>query len=239
MWKPPFGTRPSGRAILEVEMNVRVEENRFLSVPCEPEERIVFDRQEKKYHLLRQSAARLWDEIGEGGAFDLAAVTSEADDPIAQLVDAGLISIEPDQSAPRGVTRRVWLTRTGKASAAALVLPLVATIATPRFVLGQDASLLDLNEEQAGLETVETTAEELSQLTPRERRRLRRQQRNQGGEQEITTTTQTRTRRRRNGGTSNGGTTFEQPTVSTPQPTTTGQEEENASSLAEYFRRRN
>ncbi|HJU85968.1 MAG TPA: hypothetical protein VJ788_01195 [Gemmatimonadota bacterium] len=211
-------------------MNVRVDENRFLSVTCEPEERVVFDRQEKKYHLLRQSAARLWDEIGEGGAFDLAAVTSDADDPIAQLVDAGLISIEPDQSVPRGLTRRVWLTRTGKASAAALVLPLVASIATPQLVLGQDLSPVDVNEEQTDLEK---TAEELSELTPRERRRLRRQQRNQGGEEEITTpTTPTTTRRRRQ------GTTVEQPTVSTPATTTT-QEEETTSALADFFRRRN
>ena len=214
-------------------MNVRVDENRFLSVSCEPEERVVFDRQEKKYHLLRQSAARLWDEIGEGGAFDLAAVTSEADDPIGQLVAAGLISIEPDQSAPRGVTRRVWLTRTGKASAAALVLPLVATIATPQFVLGQDLSPVDGNEE---LTDLEKTAEELNQLTPRERRRLRRQRRKPGGEEEVTTTPTTTTRRRRG---NDGTTTFEQPTVATPPTPTTQQEEETTSSLADYFRRRN
>jgi hypothetical protein len=231
--KPPFGTRPPGRAILEVEMNVRVEENRFLSVSCEPEERVVFDRQEKKYHLLRQSAARLWDEIGEGGAFDLAAVTSEADDPIGQLVDAGLISIEPDQSAPRGLTRRVWLTRTGKASAAALVLPLVATIATPQLVLGQELSPVESSEEETELEALEKTAEELDQLTPRERRRYRRQQRNQGGE-EITTSPTTTTRQR-----GRSGSTFEQPTVSTPPTTTTQQQEETTSSLADFFRRRN
>jgi hypothetical protein len=114
-----------------------VDENRFLSVACEPEERVVFDRQETKYHLLRDAAARLWDEIGEGGSFDLASVVSETEDPIAQLVEAGLISVEPGQAAVRGISRRVWLTRTGKASAAAVVLPLVATIATPRFALGQ------------------------------------------------------------------------------------------------------
>ena len=118
-------------------MNVRVDENRFLSVACEPEERVVFDRQETKYHLLRDAAARLWDEIGEGGSFDLASVVSETEDPIAQLVEAGLLSVDPDQTAARGISRRVWLTRTGKASAAAVVLPLVATIATPRFALGQ------------------------------------------------------------------------------------------------------
>jgi len=118
-------------------VNVRVDENRFLSVACEPEERVVFDRQETKYHLLRDAAARLWDEIGEGGSFDLASVVSETEDPIAQLVEAGLLSVEPGQTAARGISRRVWLTRTGKASAAAVVLPLVATIATPRFALGQ------------------------------------------------------------------------------------------------------
>lgn len=196
-------------------MNVRVDENRFLSVPCEPEERVVFDRQEKKYHLLRESAARLWDEIGEGGAFDLATVTSEAEDPLAQLVDAGLVSIEPDQSAPRGITRRVWLTRTGKASAAAIVLPLVATIATPRFVLGQEEngpSIVDLNEEPTGV--VEETTEELEKLTATERRRLKREQRKR--EQGEGTTP-----------------TYEQPIVGTP---TTPQD--TTSSLSGYFRRR-
>ncbi|HET7693861.1 MAG TPA: hypothetical protein VFM44_12305 [Gemmatimonadota bacterium] len=194
-------------------MNVRVDENRFLSVPCEPEERVVFDRQEKKYHLLRESAARLWDEIGEGGAFDLATVTSEAEDPLAQLVDAGLVSIEPDQTAPRGITRRVWLTRTGKASAAAIVLPLVATIATPRFVLGQaDVSIVDLNEEPTAV--VEETTEELEKLTATERRRLKREQRKR--EQGEGTTP-----------------TYEQPIVGTP---TTPQD--TTSSLSGYFRRR-
>lgn len=196
-------------------MNVRVDENRFLSVPCEPEERVVFDRQEKKYHLLRESAARLWDEIGEGGAYDLATVTSEAEDPLAQLVDAGLVSIEPDQTAPRGITRRVWLTRTGKASAAAIVLPLVATIATPRFVLGQEEngpSIVDLNEEPTGV--VEETTEELEKLTATERRRLKREQRKR--EQGEGTTP-----------------TYEQPIVGTP---TTPQD--TTSSLSGYFRRR-
>lgn len=201
-------------------MNVRVDENRFLSVPCEPEERVVFDRQEKKYHLLRESAARLWDEIGEGGAFDLATVTSEAEDPIAPLVEAGLVTVEADQSAPRGITRRVWLTRTGKASAAAIVLPLVATIATPRFALGQPGgpSLVELNEESTA--DIEEAADDLSQLTPRERRRLRRLERNQG-EDELTTPT------------------FEGPTVSTPTTRTRNrQEEENTSTLTDFFNSR-
>lgn len=118
-------------------MKVRVDENRFLSVACEPAERVVFDRQETKYHLLRDAAARLWDEIGEGGSFDLASNSWESEDPIAQLAEAGLISIESDQAAPQGITRRAWLTRTGKASAAAVVLPLVATIVTPQLALGQ------------------------------------------------------------------------------------------------------
>jgi len=122
---------------VEVGMRVRVDENRFLSVACEPEERVVFDRQETKYHLLRDAAARLWDEIGKGGSFELASTSSEEQDPVAKLAEAGLISIEPDRSAPQGITRRVWLTRTSKASAAAVVLPLVATIVTPRLALGQ------------------------------------------------------------------------------------------------------
>lgn len=221
-------------------MNVRVDENRFLSVACEPEERVVFDRQEKQYHLLRESAARLWDEIGEGGAFDLATVTSEEDNPIAQLVAAGLVSIDADQSAARGITRRVWLTRTGKASAAAIVLPLVATIATPRFALGQDeVSLVDENE-TPGLDEVDET-QDLSDLTGRERRRLRREQKKEleEAEQPIETPTfqEPTTRRRRRG---EDTPTFQEPTNTTPTTLFPEEEkEETTSTLSNFFRRRN
>jgi len=118
-------------------MHVRVEASRFLSVTCEPDERVVFDRRETKYHLLRGAAARLWDEIGPGGTFDVGTSLREAEDPIAELVNAGLVSMEAPPADPHPITRRVWLTRTGKASAAAIVLPLVATIVPPRLALGQ------------------------------------------------------------------------------------------------------
>lgn len=123
-------------------MNVRVEPNRFLSVSCEPDERIVFDRKETKYHLLRESAARLWDDICEGGTFEVAA-GPDGNEPLTLLAEAGLIGIDDDASS-EGITRRVWLRRTGKVSAAAVVLPLVASITTPRLVLGQEPSLEDL-----------------------------------------------------------------------------------------------
>lgn len=218
-------------------MNVRVDENRFLSVACEPEERVVFDRQEKQYHLLRESAARLWDEIGEGGAFDLATVTSEEDNPIAQLVAAGLVSIDADQSAARGITRRVWLTRTGKVSAAAIVLPLVATIATPQFALGQDGSV----EEVPGLNEVEDTTQDLSNLTGRERRRLRREQKKQELEEveetiETPTFQEPTTRRRRN---RDETPIFQEPTNTTPTTLFPEEEkEETTSTLSNFFRRR-
>lgn len=118
-------------------MNVRVEPNRFLSVACEPDERIVFDRKETKYHLLRESAARLWDDICDGGTFDVSSNPSEGQDPVALLAEAGLIGIDEDAVPSEGITRRVWLRRTGKVSAAAVVLPLVASITTPRLALGQ------------------------------------------------------------------------------------------------------
>ena len=221
-------------------MNVRVDENRFLSVACEPEERVVFDRLEKKYHLLRESAARLWDEIGEGGAFDLATVTSEEDNPIAPLVDAGLVSIDADQSAARAITRRVWLTRTGKASAAAIVLPLVATIATPRFALGQDVSPVEQNEEtETALNALEEETQDLSNLTARERRRLRREQKKELGEETIETPTiqEPTTRRRRN---RDETPIFQEPTGSTPTTLFREEEkEESTSTLSNFFRRRN
>jgi hypothetical protein len=120
-------------------MNVRVEPDRFLSVACEPDERIVFDRKETKYHLLRDSAARLWDDFCEGGTFEVAAGPEE-NEPLTLLAEAGLIGIDEDASS-EGITRRVWLRRTGKVSAAAVVLPLVASITTPRLALGQVPSI--------------------------------------------------------------------------------------------------
>ena len=138
-------------------MNVRVEPNRFLSVACEPDERIVFDRKETKYHLLRDSAARLWADICEGGTFEVAA-GPDGNEPLTLLAEAGLIGIDEDASS-EGITRRVWLRRTGKVSAAAVVLPLVASITTPRLVLGQEPSLEDLPiEETQTLTSSETTA---------------------------------------------------------------------------------
>jgi hypothetical protein len=132
-------------------MNVRVEPNRFLSVACEPDERIVFDRKETRYHLLRDSAARLWDDICDGGTFEVSANPSEEQDPVALLAEAGLIGIDEAVSS-EGITRRVWLRRTGKVSAAAVVLPLVASITTPRLALGQTPgpSLEDEVVEQIG-----------------------------------------------------------------------------------------
>lgn len=125
-------------------MHVRVDPNRFLSVTCEPDERIVFDRQETKYHLLRDSAARLWDEICEGGTFEIAATPAEGQDPVALLAEAGLVGFAED--GIEGITRRVWLRRTGKVSAAAFMLPLVASISAPRLALGQDVSVEEVFE---------------------------------------------------------------------------------------------
>jgi hypothetical protein len=127
-------------------MNIHVEPDRFLSVACEPGERIVFDRKETRYHLLRDTAARLWDEIGDGGTFELAAPDDDAEDPVTLLQEAGLLETveEPEEDV---VTRRVWLRRTGKVGAAAIVLPLVATITAPQLALGQGPSLEDVRPE--------------------------------------------------------------------------------------------
>jgi len=123
-------------------MNVRVEPHRFLSVACEPGELIVFDRKETRYHLLRDSAARLWDEIGEGGTYELAPAEAGTVDPVTLLMEAGLVETAT-ADGDAGITRRVWLRRTGKASAAAIVLPLVATISAPQLAFGQEPSLVD------------------------------------------------------------------------------------------------
>jgi hypothetical protein len=188
-------------------VNVRVEPNRFLSVACEPDERIVFDRKETKYHLLRDSAARLWDEICEGGTFEVAQVSSEDADPIPQLIEAGLIGIETEPVGEGGMTRRVWLRRTSKASAAAVVLPLVATIVTPRLGLGQIPSLEEVGPERIPeAETLLGSPEELLD-TPKETKEKKQKEDkdNRGGNNTENTEstdngTRTRTRTRRGQG---------------------------------------
>ena len=177
-------------------MNVRVEPNRFLSVACDPDERIVFDRKETRYHLLRDSAARLWDEICDGGTFEVAPVATEGEDPIAMLAEAGLLGVEEAVSS-EGITRRVWLRRTGKVSAAAMVLPIVATITTPTLSLGQTEASVE-----EGLAPVNEPALEVPSNT-RTRRRDRRREREEKPPREPRTRTRTRTR---NTGTENTGT---------------------------------
>jgi hypothetical protein len=165
-------------------VNVRVEPNRFLSVACEPDERIVFDRKETKYHLLRDSAARLWDDICEGGTFEVAA-GPDGNEPLTLLAEAGLIGID-EEAASEGITRRVWLRRTGKVSAAAVVLPLVASITTPRLVLGQIPSVEELDaptgNEPTGTEptgTQETDTTPLSESPVEKKGRTPKDERNQ------------------------------------------------------------
>jgi len=116
-------------------MKLSVGANRFLSVSCEPGERVVYDRERKKYHLLRGQAATLWDEVGGGGAFEVEPPAEGEEDPIGALVEAGLVEVGEDRAA-ESLSRRVWLRRTGRIAAGAVALPLVATIATPRLVLG-------------------------------------------------------------------------------------------------------
>ena len=175
-------------------MNVRVEENRFLSVACEPDERIVFDRKETRYHLLRDSAARLWDEICEGGTFEVAAPSGEGQDPVTLLAEAGLVGIEDDTLPSEGITRRIWLRRTGKVSAAAVVLPLVASISTPRLVLGQTNGP-SLEEETADL-FQQTNSDPLSDALNRTRQRRREPETETSGSTESGSLTRTRTRTR-------------------------------------------
>lgn len=114
-------------------MNVYVDGSRFLSVPCEAQERIVFDRKDGKYHLLRESAARLWEQIEEGGVFELEVLpsTEGADDPVDLLKQAGLLEIVDGRAAVTPTTpqisRRMWIGHTGKLAAVTAVLPLVTS----------------------------------------------------------------------------------------------------------------
>ena len=110
-------------------MKVLVDSGRFLSVPCDADEYLVFDRKEGKYHLLRESAARLWDQIQDGGRFELEGA-EQGEDPVALLAEAGLIEVlEELAGAPASrISRRQWIGRTGKLAATAAMLPFVASL---------------------------------------------------------------------------------------------------------------
>jgi hypothetical protein len=78
-------------------MNVYVDPSRFLSVPCDADERIVFDRREGRYHLLPESAARLWERVEGGGTFEVETTgAAGADDPVRFLESAGLLIVLPE-----------------------------------------------------------------------------------------------------------------------------------------------
>ena len=112
-------------------MRVLVDSGRFLSLPCDSEEYLVFDRKEGKYHLLRESAARLWNQIQDGGRFELEG-EEEGADPVGLLSEAGLVEVvEEFVEAPVShISRREWIGRTSKLAATAAMLPLVASLGT-------------------------------------------------------------------------------------------------------------
>lgn len=107
-------------------MKVLVDSGRFLTVPCDSEEYLVFDRREGKYHLLRESAARLWHRIQDGGRFELEGAEEEAD-PIGLLSEAGLVEVVAELAgAPASlISRREWIGPI-KLAAASAMLPLAA-----------------------------------------------------------------------------------------------------------------
>lgn len=76
-------------------MKISVEEGRFISVPCDPTERIVFDRRAGTYHLLQSTAARLWGEIEGGGVFEFENVAAEDSSPAPFIIlaEAGLVQL--------------------------------------------------------------------------------------------------------------------------------------------------
>ena len=94
-------------------MRVLVDSGRFLSLPCDSEEYLVFDRKAGKHHLLRESAARLWHQIQEGGRFELEGA-DEGADPVALLSEAGLIEVvdEFTEAPVSHISRTEWIGRT-------------------------------------------------------------------------------------------------------------------------------
>jgi hypothetical protein len=86
-------------------MKVRVEIGRFLSVPCDDREYLVFDRKEGKYHLLPESAARLWERIQEGGRFELG--PGDEPEPLGMLVEVGLVEVPQRATDPARKSAKV------------------------------------------------------------------------------------------------------------------------------------
>lgn len=133
-------------------MTVWVDKNRFLGVACGAGETIVFDKDEEKYHLLRGSAAGIWEKIGEGGSFPIIELLPEPDGDcsaaLEALAQAQLIRFENGSEetamdptvgrADRGAfNRREWLGLTGRAAATATLIPLVISLVAPTKVLAQ------------------------------------------------------------------------------------------------------
>jgi hypothetical protein len=116
----------------DVPMNVVVDPGRFLSISCDAEELMVYDRKEGKYHLLRVSAAQVWKTIGDGGSFDIEPAGPGEEDPIALLQAAGLVTIEASIPRRTSPSRRTWLDR----AVAAATLPLIVSISTHELALG-------------------------------------------------------------------------------------------------------
>ncbi|MGH7565420.1 MAG: hypothetical protein ACREK2_01180 [Gemmatimonadota bacterium] len=113
-------------------MDVVVDPGRFLSLSCDAEELMVYDRKEGMYHLLRASAARVWKTIGEGGSFEIEPAGPGEEDPIALLQDAGLVTLEASIPRKPSLSRRTWLDRAMDAA----TLPLIVSISTHELALG-------------------------------------------------------------------------------------------------------
>jgi hypothetical protein len=111
-------------------MKVLVDRGRFLSLPCDSEEYLVFDRRNGNHHLLRESAARLWHRIQVGGRFELEGA-EEGADPVGQLREAGLVEIVHEPGGPPAlrISGRDWIGRTSVLAATTAVLPPLASLA--------------------------------------------------------------------------------------------------------------
>jgi hypothetical protein len=122
-------------------VTVSVEKERFLRVACGNGEQIVFDRNRDEFHLLRGVAAEIWERVAGGGTFHISDIgapeivgTEDFGAALREMEKAQLVHVEEDAdgSPDAKINRRAWIGITGKAAAAATVLPFVMTLVAPR-----------------------------------------------------------------------------------------------------------
>ncbi len=139
-------------------MKLTVQPGRYLMASCGPDERIVYDGQEERYHLITGTAAVLWDRIGKGGEFgpaDLEPIHPESlRDAAVQLAQAGLLTL-CGMEGP-SIPRRAWIGRASRLTAAAAI-PLVLSMPAPARGLAVSPGATGTSQDNSATNTTTTS----------------------------------------------------------------------------------